>query len=247
LDYDSRFTATAIGTAMRNAVWARCAARFAPGSRVLEMNCGTGEDALWLVRRGVRVLATDISAEMLKVAQVKLATVSEGSLASFKRLAWEDLDSLDEGLFDGVLSNFGGLNCVEEMEGVARALAAKVRPGAALLLCVMGPVVPWEWLWFLARGDPARAFRRLGRNGVQWSGMTIHYPSISRMRRAFAPEFRVLRVSAIGSLLPPPYTERWTGRFPNAIAVLDRVERRFEACWPLPGLADHFLMELERI
>jgi len=57
---------------------------------------------------------------------------------------------------------------------------------------------------------------------------------------------RPLRVSAIGSLLPPPYTETWTGRFPRAIAALDRVERRFETLWPLPALADHYLMELER-
>ena len=231
---------------MRRAVWARCSVRFAPGSRVLEMNCGTGEDALWLVRRGVRVLATDVSPGMLQVAQDKLAASPGAALARFQRLAWEDLDTFDKGPFDGVLSNFGGLNCVADIAGAARALAPRLRAGAAVLLCVMGPVVPWEWLWFLSRGDAARAFRRLRRAGTPWSGMTIRYPSIGQMRRAFAPQFRVLRVSAIGSLLPPPYTETWTGRFPRAIAALDRLERRFETLWPLPALADHYLMELER-
>jgi ubiquinone/menaquinone biosynthesis C-methylase UbiE len=244
--YDSRFTATAIGAAMRRAVWARCAVRFAPGCRVLELNCGTGEDALWLVHRGVRVLATDVSPGMLQVAQEKLAAASGAALAQFRQLAWEDLDTFEEGPFDGVLSNFGGLNCVGDIEGAARALAAKLRPGAAVLLCVMGPVVPWEWLWFLTRADPARAFRRLRRAGTRWSGITVRYPSIAKMRRAFAPQFRVLRVSAIGSLLPPPYTEKWTGRFPRALAALDRMERRIETWWPLPALADHYLMELER-
>ena len=244
--YDSRFTTTAIGAAMRRAVWARCAVRFAPGSRVLEMNCGTGEDALWLAQRGVRVLATDVSPGMLQVAQEKLAAAPGAALARFQRLAWEDLDTFDEGPFDGVLSNFGGLNCVADIAGAAGALAAKLRPGAAALLCVMGPVVPWEWLWFLSRADPARAFRRLRRAGTEWSGITVRYPSIARMRRAFGPQFRVLRISAIGSLLPPPYTEKWTGRFPRAIAALDRMERRVETLWPLPALADHYLMELER-
>src|ERR1700722_16000788 len=110
--YDSQFTATTLGAAMRRAVWARCAVRFASGSRVLEMNCGTGEDALWLARRGVKVLATDVSAAMLQVAQDKLTASPAGALARFQRLAWEDLDSFDEGPFDGLLSNFGGLNCV---------------------------------------------------------------------------------------------------------------------------------------
>ena len=45
---------------MRAAVWARCAARFRPGFRILEMNCGTGEDARWLASQGMQVLATDI-------------------------------------------------------------------------------------------------------------------------------------------------------------------------------------------
>ena len=76
--------------------------------------------------------------------------------------------------------------------------------------------------------------------------MTIHYPSIAKTRRAFAPDFRLLRASALGALLPPPYTEKLLGRFPRVLAGLDRVERRFETLWPLPMLADHYLLEFER-
>lgn len=245
--YDRQFTATNIGTMMRTAVWARCAVRFAPGSRILEMNCGTGEDALWLTHRGVQVLATDISSAMLQVAQAKLAASPGSAPARFQRLAWEELDTLNEGPFDGVLSNFGGLNCVGDLRTIARALAAKLRSGAPAILCIMGPVVPWEWAWFLARGNPTGAFRRLRRDGAMWSGIKIHYPSIAKTRRAFAPEFRVMRVSAIGALLPPPYTEKWAGRWPRVITALRRVERRFENLWPLPLLADHYLIEFERV
>jgi SAM-dependent methyltransferase len=245
--YDRRFTRTTIGTMMRSAVWARCAVRFAPGSRVLEMNCGTGEDALWLAQRGVDVLATDVSPAMLRVAQDKVAASSGKVRVRFQELAWEELETLDEGLFDGMLSNFGGLNCVDDLRGAACALAKKLRSGAAAILCIMGPVVPWEWIWFLAHGDPARAFRRLRRAGVQWSGITIHYPSIGETQRAFFPEFRVLRVSAVGALMPPPYTEERTGANPRVIVSLGRLERRFETRWPLPMLADHYVLELERV
>jgi SAM-dependent methyltransferase len=245
--YDNRFTRTAIGTLMRNAVWNRCALRFAAGSRVLEMNCGTGEDALWLARRGVRVVATDASPAMLQVAQQKLADTAAGGSVRFQHLTWEDLDALEETPFDGALSNFGGLNCVADLRNAARALAKQLRPGATAILCVMGPVVPWEWIWFLGRGDPRRAFRRLRRGGAMWSGIAIRYPSSAKTSRAFAPEFRVLRVSAVGALLPPPYTEKRLGRYPRMIAALDRVERRFETLWPLPMLADHYLLELERV
>jgi SAM-dependent methyltransferase len=232
---------------MRGAVWARCAVRFAPGSQILEMNCGTGEDALWLARRGVNVVATDVSPAMLQVAENKLTASPRNGSARFRRLAWEELDTFDEGPFDGVLSNFGGLNCVEDLRGCARKLAVKLRPGAAAILCIMGPVVPWEWIWFLARGKPRAAFRRLRREGARWSGVTIHYPSLGETCRAFAPEFRLLRRSALGALLPPPYTEKRLGRLPRLIAALNRIERRIETWQPLPMLADHYLLELERV
>jgi SAM-dependent methyltransferase len=244
--YDGQFTRTRIGTAMRAAVWARCAARFRPGFRILEMNCGTGEDARWLASQGMRVLATDISPRMLEVAQRKLAGLAENQAVELKILAWEQLECLAAAPFDGMLSNFGGLNCVADLPGTASNLAAALKPGAVAILCIMGPRVPWEWLWFLAHGRPGAAFRRLGR-GREWSGITVRYPSIGATVRAFAPAFRLLRVGAIGALLPPPYTERSFSRFPRLLRALERAERRWENHWPLPQLADHYLLELERI
>jgi SAM-dependent methyltransferase len=242
--YDQQFTASVIGTMMRKAVWARCAARFTPGSRILEMNCGTGEDALWLARQGMQVLATDISSAMLQVAQQKLRGVQH---ARVQRMAWEELGGLDEAPFDGALSNFGGLNCVSDLRGAARALAARLRDNAVAILCIMGPTVPWEWLWYLAHGRPGKAFRRLRRAPTRWSGIAIYYPSIAETHQAFAPEFRMLRVSAIGALLPPPFAEGWMVRHPRWLAALERMERRVEARWPLPLLADHYLVELQRL
>jgi SAM-dependent methyltransferase len=243
-DYDARFTDTCIGSLMRRAVWSRCQARFARGARILEMNCGTGEDALWLADQGMQVLATDVSPSMLDVAERKRAASPCGAAVSLQRLAWEDLGSLTEGPFDGALSNFGGLNCVEDIAAAAHALAGRLRPGAVAVLCVMGPLVPWEWGWFLARAQPAHAWRRLRR--AEWSGLRIRYPSIRRTCQAFSPDFRLLRTSALGALLPPPYVEGWIGRYPRLVRGLERVERRFETRWPLPHLADHYLVELER-
>jgi SAM-dependent methyltransferase len=246
-DYDKRFTATVIGALMRKAVWARCAVRFQPGDSVLEMNCGTGEDALWLAHRGVHVLATDVSPAMLEVARAKLSAMPAGPQIRFQLRAWEELAALEASPFDGVLSNFGGLNCVSDLRTAASALATKLRPGAVAILCVMGPLVPWEWAWFFAQAHPAKGLRRLRAAGSQWSGIKVHYPSISKTCEAFTPGFRMLRVSAVGALLPPPYTEKLLGRFPRILAGLDRAERRLESVWPLPWLADHYLLELERV
>ncbi len=265
-DYDRSFTTSAIGSLMRQAVWRRLDACFQPGDRVLELNCGTGADAIHLARRGVRVLATDIAPAMLELTRAKVAQAELSSMVEVRQLALEDLRLTIEDLrlgsvpdqivnrkseivnqFDGALSNFGGLNCVADLSGVAAGLAACLRPGAPALLCVMGPLVPWEWAWHLGRRQPAKAFRRLRRGGVAWRGLTIRYPSIGSLRREFAPWFRLRRASAVGALLPPSYAEGWAVRRPHLLARLNRWERRPETLPPLPWLADHYLLELQRL
>ena len=246
--YDASFTTTPLGTLLREAVWRRLDARFAPGDRVLELACGTGEDAIHLAGRGVRVVAMDASAEMVETARRKArATGLDGSI-EVRHMSAEDLAAGEAlpGPFDGAFSDFGGLNCVADLGAVSRALAGRLRPRAPLLLCVMGPLVPWEWAWYLGHGEPAKAFRRLRPGGVPWRGLTVRYPSIHTLRRAFAPDFRTLRTSAVGALLPPTYAEEWTRRHPRLLAGLARWERRLERVPPLPWLADHYLIELER-
>lgn len=241
-DYDLRFTGTPLGILLRQAVQRRLEARFAPGERVLELACGTGEDAVHLGRRGVRVLATDASPAMVERARAK-TTGLDG--IEIRQLAIEDLASL-AGPFDGAFSDFGGLNCVADLSAMGRALADLLRPGAAVLLCVMGPLVPWEWAGFLRGGEPAKAFRRLRRGGVEWRDLTVCYPSPAALRRALGPAFQPLRLSAVGALLPPTEWEAWAARHPRLLAALARWERRLETVPPLPWLADHYLLELAR-
>lgn len=249
-DYDRAFTHTQIGRRMRQAVWRRLEAHFGPGARVLELNCGTGEDAIYLARRGVHVLATDISPSMVQIAREKVERAGLSEWIEVRCHAIEDFAALPSRLsdphFDGALSNFGGLNCVQDLRSVSGGLAACLRPGGVALLCLMGPWCPWEWVWFLAHRQPRKAFRRWA-GIVSWRGMTIYYPSIRDVRRAFAPRFRLRRVGAIGALLPPPYAESWAVRHSRVLACLDRWERRLEAMPPLPSLADHYLLEMERI
>jgi hypothetical protein len=110
----------------------------------------------------------------------------------------------------------------------------------------MGPIVPWEWAWFLGHGRPEKAFRRLAPRGVAWRGGTVRYPTIAAVRRAFATGFTVRCAGGLGVLVPPTYAERWAQRHPRLLARLDRWERRIEG-WPVvPWFGDHYLLELER-
>jgi SAM-dependent methyltransferase len=249
-DYDQAFSRTSLGVMMRQAVWSRLDALFPPGSRVLELNCGTGEDAVYLAARGISVVATDASTPMVRIVHEKAAAAGVEDRVQVSTLAIENIASFaiaEDRPFDGVLSNFGGLNCVQDMRAVASGLATCVKPGGVALLCLMGPLCPWEWGWFLVRRQPGKAFRRLRRSGTPWRGITIRYPSIRKVRQAFAPHFRLRRASALAAILPPPFAQEWAGRHPRLTSRLNRLERRFETCFPLPWLADHYVLELERV
>ena len=246
--YDASFTDTELGRRYRNAVWRRFAACFPPGGRVLELNCGTGADAVELARRGVSVLATDIAPAMVERTAAKAAAAGLADRVTTRVLDVADLGQLvgEEPNFDGALSNFGGLNCVADLAAVAGDLAAVLRPGAKALVCLMGPYVPGEWLWFLAHGQPRKAARRLA-SPVLWHGVEIRYPSVGQAKRAFRPAFQVSRTWGLGGLLPPPAAESCATRQPRLVELLDTVERRFETFPLLARLADHYVLELVRL
>ncbi len=81
--YDASFTDTRLGRMLRERVWAVLARYFRAGDHVLELACGTGEDAVWLAQQGVRVTATDGSPEMLQVARRKAEAAGVGGQIKF--------------------------------------------------------------------------------------------------------------------------------------------------------------------
>lgn len=84
--YDAEFTESVTGRALRATVWHHLGGLFQPGQRVLELGCGTGEDAVWLACRGVEVHATDASPAMLEVAGRKAVASGVADRISFAPL-----------------------------------------------------------------------------------------------------------------------------------------------------------------
>ncbi len=245
-DYDASFTDTLLGQRLRAATWRRFDAAFGPGDRVLELNCGTGADAAHLAVRGVHVTATDAAAAMVEATRRRVHLGGLAHLVDAQHVPIEALDQLD-GPFDGAVSNFGGLNCVADLDLVAAQLGRLVRPGGVAILGIMGPLVPWEWGWYLARAKPGTAFRRLRPGGATWRGLTIRYPTPAAVRRSFAPWFTCDAVTGVGVLLPPTFADAWATRHPGLVDRLDRIERRIDGAPGAAWLADHHLTQLRRV
>ena len=248
--YDEIFTESHIGRAQRDAVWRVLAKTFNPGDRVLELNCGTGEDALFLGRRGVSVLACDAAAEMVAVAERRLLAESPGTAIEFRQLPTEQIAHLEPTLgFDGVFSNFSGLNCVADLQATAAALSTSVRPGASLLLCLSTRYCLAEIMHFLWRGNPKKAFRRCkGYSAARFGGVEIgvHYLTVRQLRAVFLPHFRLVSYWGVGVAVPPSYCETWVRNHPTAFKFLRRLEPAVASIPILRITGDHILLHFER-
>ena len=245
--YDSDFTNTPLGSALRAMVWSRLDEVFSGAERLLDLGCGTGEDALHLAEGGARVVGIDASAGMVRTASEKALRHACGARAEFHCLPVEALrEALPGQRFDGTLSNFGALNCVPDLGAVAADLATRLNPGARLLWVLMGRVVPWEWGWYLARANPSRAWRRL-RSSTAWRGLKITYPTPHQVTRLLRPHFRVDAVRPLGLALPPSYAAGWLNARPRLLRRLLQLERAAHASHALAYLSDHYIIEATRL
>jgi ubiquinone/menaquinone biosynthesis C-methylase UbiE len=230
--YDAIWTSTPIGRAQRNLVWREMDALFHPGERILDIGCGTGEDAAHFEARGIQVYATDASPAMVQVARERgiAATVCDA----------EELGRLDRS-FDGAISNFGALNCVGNLPVVAVSLAGLVRPGGRLAICLLGRFCAWETLYYALRFEWSKACRRWRRT-ARYQEILVHYPTASEIRDAFAPDFELERWTGVGLLVPPSYVNLPAGLV-GVLATCDRLLTRLPL---LRAMADHRLFLLVR-
>jgi ubiquinone/menaquinone biosynthesis C-methylase UbiE len=125
--HEKAFVETLTGILWRSTVWSELDRALLPGSTVLEMNCGTGVDAIHLAKRGVAVCACDISSGMIERARNSAAAAGLDGLLEFRVLATENLDQIPpDRRFTGAFSNFSGLNCVIELGFVSKTLAGRL-------------------------------------------------------------------------------------------------------------------------
>jgi ubiquinone/menaquinone biosynthesis C-methylase UbiE len=230
VSYRNLWSGTPAGEKQREAVWRCIAPLLQPGSCVLDIGCGTGDDALEMQTRGVHVTGIDASSAMVRIARER------GVSAGLRRA--EDLDGLD-GSYDGILSNFGTLNCIESLADLRQSLARLTVPGGWLAVCLMGRVCAWETVWYLLHGDFQRAARRWSGEASSSLASRVFYPTVASVRRAFAPDFTLCAWYGIGLTVPPSYV---TGFSASAIRRLARLDRSAASLPVLRGLSDHRLL-----
>lgn len=242
--YDQDFTESPIARCLRGRVHARLIRHFHAGASVLELGCGTGEDALFLANRGIHVTATDASEQMLAVARVKSANQP---LIEFVQLNLRQLPDQPQ-RYDGVFANFGVLNCLDDWRPLAAWLAERVKPGGIAAFGVMSPLCLWEIAWHGLHGDFRTASRRLRKTtpfqpDLGFEAVPIRYPSPRRLSRHFAPHFRQTHVEPLGLLLPPSDGYGVIEKRARLLSVLTALDNKTATLPILAPFADHYWIE----
>lgn len=250
--YDDVFTHSETGKLQRHVVHSLLEKLLKehPVKSVLELNCGTGADALFFASKGIRVVATDIAPEMVHITRQKAANTGLSHLITTRVLPVNDLSSLEEEeKFDLVFSDFGGLNCIEpaDFPTLRDNLKKSLRPDGLFIAVVMPRFCLWESVYFLAKGQFKNAFRRRTSGPVrarlnESTTVDTWYYSPSFFKNAFLPDFKILTCKPVGISLPPSYLEPFFKKRPGLLNWLAKLEngvlqRRF-----LAGMADHYLV-----
>lgn len=250
--YDSSFTNSLIGSAQRKAVWTEIDRTFAPGRHILEINCGTGVDALHLASRGVHVTASDSAPRMIHVARQRADLAEVSATVDFRVLANERIGTMrNEGPFDGIFSNFSGLNCMSDLSFLAYDLAHLVKKQGKMVLCLFGRLCLWETCWYLSRGNIRKAVRRFTR-GEHTDGLSaryeprIWYHSVRQLKRKFSPYFRLTHWKGVGVTVPPSYLEFLTAEYPSLFRLASGIDPLLGGCPGFRAIADHMLLTFER-
>jgi SAM-dependent methyltransferase len=250
-EYHRTNTGNPILERMRAVVMRTLIRHVSPGARVLDLGCGPGTDHGAMLAAGYQITAIDVSGEMVRQARARAVSAGVEHRVDVRLLPIERVAELGSARFDAIVSNFGPLNCVDDLGAAAGQMRHVLKPGGLVVASVIGKVCPWEIALYVSRGDIARACLRFTRrrvavplkDGTVWT----RYLSPGRFVRTFAGAgFRTRDLRGLGVAAPPPYLEAFAQRRPELVSRLLNLDDTIGS-WPVArAMGDHFLVVMER-
>lgn len=220
----------------------------ATNSSILEINAGSGLDALWFAEQGYRVHATDISDGMLSALERKAILFGQPNQFSFQKLSFLDLEQVQHAPFDAVFSNFGGLNCTNNLNPVVQGIQKILKPQGLVVWVFMPKICFWEIAQF-SLGRINIATRRFKKNGVQANvqGVPVHtyYFSTKQVLAALGRNFEILHLQSLSLFAPPMNLSKFSNKFPYLVKKLMKLDEVVGSL-PLFNQCGDFVMLIAR-
>lgn len=250
-NYDSYDNINEILQWMRSVVHKVYLKELKPGSTVLELNCGTGIDAMFLAENNFKVFATDISPQMINIVKSKINSSGTKNIIGTEAVSFDEIGKVNETGFDAVVSNFGGLNCINDFGKLSSDLHSKLNPGGKFIAVVMNRFSPWEMLYYiLFRMDFKKAFRRFKKSGIyadlNGEKVLTYYFSPGNFAKKFSSHFKKDKIYSLGYYTPPPYLVGIYRKLKPLVKLWMFFDEIVKGLFPLNRFGDHFIIILSR-
>jgi ubiquinone/menaquinone biosynthesis C-methylase UbiE len=222
-----------------------------PGQHILELNSGTGEDAIWLAQRNCNVHATDISVGMIEALRQKVKDVRLEKLINSEICSFTALENLkNQGPYDLIFSNFAGLNCTGELDKVLTSFTTLLKPKGIVTLVILPKFCLWEFL-LIFKGKLKTATRRLySKKGVsarvEQTHFTCWYYNPSYIIKYLKKDFELLSIEGLCTIVPPSYIENFPEKFPKLFSILCKIENLWKTKWPWKYIGDYYIITLQK-
>ncbi len=250
-DYDGQRGNNELIQDMRAEMWRWLDAAFPAPSRLIDIGCGTGLDAIRMARIGHRVTAIDLSEQMVHRTADRARREAVAGRVQAASIGAQELDRIDgDGQYDGAYSNLGPLNCVPDLGSVSRQCARLLKPSGMLVFTIIGRVCPWEMIHYALQGRWARARIRFAPDfvavGMNKRTIWTHYYRPRELYRCFESEFELQEYRGLCTFAPPPYMTSMRRKHRRWYDRLWRLDRLTASLPVLRDMGDHFLIVMKR-
>jgi len=222
-----------------------------PGSFILELNSGTGQDAIWLAKQGCKIHATDISTGMQEVIQQKIKTEGFDKSISYELCSFTQLKNLrQKGPYDIIFSSFAGLNCTGELDNVLASFSSLLKPNGIITLVLLPKFCLWEFL-LIFKGKFKTATRRFfSRHGriahLENTFFKCWYYNPSYLIKYLKDDFNILDIEGLCTIVPPSYIENFAEKYPKLFEKLRKAEEAYKNSWPMKYIGDYYIISLQK-
>lgn len=222
-----------------------------PNSYILELNSGTGEDAVYFAQQGHHIHATDIAEGMQQKLNEKVKWNNLEHKVTTELCSFTQLNSIkNKGPYDLIFSNFAGLNCTDKLNDVLLSFRPLLTEHGLVTLVLLPPFCLWE-LMMLFRGKFKTAFRRLNsKHGVNAHVEGVHfkcwYYRPSYIINTLKNDFELVDMEGLCTIVPPSYIEGFAEKHPRLYANLKKLEGKYKRTWPWKYTGDYYIITLRK-
>ena len=232
-------------TRMRNKVYSHVMHYVPHGARILELNAGTGTDAIQLAQRGYFIHATDIAPGMLNRLQEKVNRLDLQDRVTIEAQSFLSLENVQGAPFDAVFSDLGGLNCTPNLPPVIQQLPNILKPGGTVTWVLMPHICLCE-MAEVFRGNFSLAFRRFSRGRVRANleglQFDVYYFSPSQVIQWFGNDFELLALEGLSVITPTAESKNFAKGHPRLYRTLSWLDDRLSPHWPWNGWGDFYIL-----